>query len=403
MVNQNNIPYNFSSILQDDGFKRLSSMFGVENIRAVGGAVRDSIYSHFHSSCDVSIANPEIDIATKLMPNEIMQSLKDAKIKCIPTGIEYGTVTAVINSKPYEITTLRKDSKCDGRHAKVEFEGDWQQDAMRRDFTINALYLDIDGNLYDYHDGTLDIQNKVVRFIGDPNFRIVEDYLRILRFYRFSASYALEIDDVANIACSRYANSIATLSSERITHEVVRLMSAKNPFNAIKSLCNSGVDEYTFYERLNVSYLNKYFLAESELEIDIDPYFRMAAVTNNPQYLIQKMRFANANKKFIASAISAYHELWRADFTEKNLKKIIRRQGRNIAQFSVIKSYLSGEISMEDAKNFTVISKEWEIPIFPITGKMLIEMGYDEGVHIGRTLAKLEDDWEDGDYKEITI
>ncbi len=198
--------------------KVLFEIFGDE-IRLVGGSVRDLLLEKKVN---------DFDFATRLLPQETTKILEKNKIKAVPTGVKFGTITAVVNGKNFEITTLRKDSETDGRHCSPEFVDDYFLDAARRDFTINALYLDSAGLITDYFDGISDLENKKVKFIGDANKRIEEDFLRILRFFRFSNEYAQDLDIEGLAACVKQKENLKKLSRERIRAEFLKmLMSAK--------------------------------------------------------------------------------------------------------------------------------------------------------------------------------
>ena len=202
--------------------------------RYVGGAVRDTL---------LGLPVSDIDIATALLPNEVMKRLQGTEIKSIPTGIDHGTVTAVVDGKNYEITTLRRDVATDGRRATVAFATDWQEDAARRDFTINALYADPkNGEVFDYFDGISDLEARRLRFIGDANQRIAEDYLRILRYFRFLARYGGgQIDADAIQACANGAHGLTALSRERIAQELTRILGLKDPVASVTLMIANGI------------------------------------------------------------------------------------------------------------------------------------------------------------------
>jgi poly(A) polymerase len=195
---------------------------GEGETRYVGGAVRDDL---------LGLPVNDVDLATRLRPNEVVERLQAAGIKAVPTGIAHGTVTAVSDGHPYEVTTLRRDVETFGRHATVAFTGDWKEDAARRDFTINALMADpVSGEIFDYFGGLADLEQRLVRFIGDPFERIAEDHLRILRFFRFQARFGRgEPDSAALEACTARANDLMALSRERIDDELLMLLSVAKP------------------------------------------------------------------------------------------------------------------------------------------------------------------------------
>jgi poly(A) polymerase len=219
-----------------DGLKRivaaLDDVYG--GPRYVGGAVRDTL---------LGLPVSDVDIATALLPNEVINRLEAAGIKAIPTGIEHGTVTAAVDGKNYEITTLRRDVATDGRRATVAFATDWQEDASRRDFTINALYADPkSGEVFDYFNGLSDLEARRLRFIGDAHQRIAEDFLRILRYFRFLARYGGgQIDADAIAACATGAHGLTALSRERIAQELTRILGLQNPVASVLLMIASGI------------------------------------------------------------------------------------------------------------------------------------------------------------------
>ena len=216
--------------------RKVMGALGQNHCRVVGGAVRDSILGR-----DVK----DIDIATDHKPEEASRRLKSAGIKVVPTGIAHGTITAVIDGRPFEVTTLRHDVESFGRHARVAFHSDWEDDAARRDFTINALYVDGEGKLYDYFAGQEDIAEGRVRFIGRPAERIEEDALRILRFFRFHACYGKGSPDPDGLkACEENAKKIDILSVERIRDELLKLLAAPDPAPVLAGMRKAGILEY---------------------------------------------------------------------------------------------------------------------------------------------------------------
>ena len=239
----------------------VSKLFAIfaENIRLVGGCVRDLLLQkEVH----------DFDFATKFTPDEIIEILTKNKIKSILTGKKFGTITAVVNGKNFEITTLRTDEENDGRHAKVKFVDDYYEDASRRDFTINALYLDQEGNIYDYFDGIFDLNEKNLKFIGDANQRINEDFLRILRFFRFNLSYAKNIDKESLQACINNKEGLKILSRERVRLEFLKIISSADKVRLIEILeifNESEISKYLFSSKLDVKKLTNFFNCQKTL------------------------------------------------------------------------------------------------------------------------------------------
>ncbi len=218
------------------GMRRLLAALGANKglTRYVGGAVRDDL---------LRLPVSDVDLATRLQPQEVVERLEAAKIKAVPTGIDHGTVTAVSDGHPYEVTTLRRDVSTDGRWATVAFTDDWKADAARRDFTLNALSADPrTGEIFDYFDGLGDLKRRHIRFIGDPLQRIAEDHLRILRFFRFHARFGSGEPDAAALeACTRRANDLMALSRERIADELLKLLAVSDPTPTIAIMLQRGI------------------------------------------------------------------------------------------------------------------------------------------------------------------
>src|SRR5947209_7920118 len=248
--------------------RRLLAALGADEglTRYVGGAVRDDL---------LGLPISDIDLATRIAPDEVIRRLEKARIKAVPTGIDHGTVTAVSDGQPVEITTLRRDVSTDGRRATVAFTDDWQEDAARRDFTINALSADPQtGQLFDYFGGLSDLEERHVRFIGDPLQRIAEDHLRILRFFRFHARFAVGPPDPSALAaCTLRANDLMALSRERIADELLKLLAMENPASTVAIMLEHGILNAVLPEVRSaaVSDLDAVIAAERHAHIEPDP------------------------------------------------------------------------------------------------------------------------------------
>ena len=279
---------------------RLLAVFGDE-IRLVGGAVRDLILQK-----NVS----DFDFATTFLPQEIIQILEKNHIKAIPTGLKFGTITALIAGKNFEITTLRKDSENDGRHCEVQFIDDYFLDAARRDFTINALYLDAKGALYDYFDGISDLKNCKIRFIGEAQKRIEEDFLRILRFFRFSCEYASELDEKGLKACILQKNNLSKLSKERVRAEILKMLNSAKKENLIavlQVLKNHQIDQEIFIAGLNSKALQSLFEIEKKWQISASLKLKSAAL-----FFIEGMNLKNFFHEICATNLEKryFSHLW---------------------------------------------------------------------------------------------
>ena len=234
---------NFKSLICDDVAVLFDLLNKTDELMLVGGCVRNYV---------VNRKINDFDFATKLKPIEVISVLERNNIKYLTTGLKFGTVTAIINNNKYEITTLRYDLNTDGRHADIIYTDSYLEDAKRRDFTFNALYIDYLGNLYDYFYGLNDLKNGMIRFIGEPEKRIKEDYLRILRFFRFYSEYSLTLDYKSFSACVKYKNCIKSLSKERIKHEFIKIINGTYPIKVLKIMEQNGF----IYEILSVNYLD---------------------------------------------------------------------------------------------------------------------------------------------------
>src|SRR5437879_5914577 len=292
-----------------------------EEARVVGGAVRNAV---------LKIPTGDIDIATTALPAEVIRRAKAVGIKSVPTGIEHGTVTLVVDAQPFEVTTLREDTETFGRKAKVAFGRDWVRDAERRDFTINGLSVDADGVVHDHVGGLDDIFAKRVRFIGDPNQRIAEDYLRILRFFRIHAAYgASEPDRAGYLACIAARAGLATLSAERVRMEMLKLMVAQGAAGAITAMADGGLLLPIFGGVAYTGPFRAMISAERLLGLKPDPVRRLGAlavaVTEDAKRVAMRLRLTNAETKALDSM---GHRWWRlAGMDEATARRRLYRLG----------------------------------------------------------------------------
>lgn len=381
--------------LQDKRTKRLLQAFASagEPIRFVGGCVRDALMLR---------AVKDIDATTPAPPDRVVMILENAGIKAVPTGIRHGTITAVIDSKPFEITTLRKDLSCDGRHAEVAFTQDWQEDSNRRDFTFNAIYCDAEAVLYDFHDGIADANAGLVRFIGDPHARIQEDGLRILRYFRFLATHGKQPAEAhALAACADHRMMIDDLSGERIQHEMAKLLSAEHPLPSLEAMQPSILPQVV-RGVTSLESLTWLIQAETAMQIYPDSTTRLAALlraTPDPKAtcarVIERWRLSRLTAKNLQLLVS--HDPIAPDALETTLKSILRHLGRDIFTRLIALSWKPDTFDVLDvALN---LAKGWQIPTFPVTGDDLITRGMKAGTEMGDTLRKLEALWEGMDYR----
>jgi len=358
------------------GMKRLLAALGSDEglTRYVGGSIRDDL---------LGIPVNDIDLATRIPPDEVMQRLEKAGIKAVPTGIDHGTVTAVCDGHPFEITTLRRDVSTDGRRATVAFTDDWKEDAARRDFTINALSADpTTGELFDYFGGLADLENRHIRFIGDPLQRIAEDHLRILRFFRFHARFdAGEPDAAALDACTARANDLMALSRERIADELLKLLAVADPSKTVRIMLDRAILKPVLPEITmeRVGPLQALVGTEVEAGIDPDPLRRLAALLPRDSAVAEdiavRLRLSNKARKRLACVAGA---------GDGEPEVLAYRLGRECA---VDRLLLDGRA--DDARRIAA----WHVPRLPITGGQLIKRGLTEGPVVARTLKTIDDRW----------
>ena len=360
-------------------------------IRFIGGCVRDALLSiEFH----------DIDLATTLLPSQVIELLNAAQIKVIPTGIEHGTVTAIFDHAQYQITTLRKDVSCDGRHAAVVFTDNWHEDAARRDFTINAISANFDGELFDYFAGLDDLKAKKVRFIGNAADRINEDYLRILRFYRFTGKYGeSNYDPETCNLCTQFCSNLTQLSSERIYDEFEKI-SFHPSFNEVfGKLTKDKILDIIFPKTtINLELLETVKTISEKLQHKLNLVTIITAMQYGSSHLNAAiLKKKNDAKLFNALANFNYNEY---NDIEGKIRKFHYITGEQFKNFYIMLFALRYKTVyhqlMEDL--FLIYSKK-ERNIFPISGVDLLEIGYKNGVEIGRTLAELEDLWIESDFK----
>jgi poly(A) polymerase len=365
-----------------------------EEARVVGGSVRNAL---------LNMPIGDIDIATTALPEEVARRAKAAGIKCVPTGIEHGTVTLVIDAHPFEVTTLREDTETFGRKAKVSFGRDWVGDAKRRDFTINGLSVDAVGRVHDYVGGLDDIAARRVRFIGDANMRIAEDYLRILRFFRIHAAYgAGEVDRAGYLACINGRAGLAALSAERIRLEVLKLMVANGVEGAVTAMIEGGLLLPIFG---GVAYAGPFaaiISAERALGLEPDPIRRLGAlavaVTEDARRLAMRMRLTNAETKALDSM---GHRWWRlAGMDEATARRRLYRLGEDRYRDRLMLAWArSGEGSEAASwRELATLPSRWTAPKFPLKATDFIARGIVRGPELGQVLALAEDGWLAADF-----
>jgi poly(A) polymerase len=352
--------------------RRLLDVLGAAagETRFVGGCVRDTL---------LALPVSDVDLATRLPPQDVLDRLKAAAIKAVPTGLAHGTVTAVIAGKPVEVTTLRRDVATDGRHATIEYTDDWREDAARRDFTINALSADPgSGDIHDYFGGLDDLRVPRVRFIGDALTRIAEDHLRILRFFRFHARFGTGAPDAEGLdACTMRANDLMALSRERIADELLKLLALADPAATVRLMIERGILKPVVPEIVEAETLERLIAAERAFGIEPHPLRRFAALLPAEPELAAgvatRLRLSNKAAKRLALAAA------RTTGDAKRLAYAIGTVG------AVDRLLLAGETPAE--------LRDWQPPRLPLSGGELIGMGLTAGPEVARTLQAVERAW----------
>jgi len=365
-----------------------------EEARVIGGAVRNALL-------DIPIG--DIDIATTAVPDEVIRRAKAAGIKSVPTGIDHGTVTLVVDSRPFEVTTLREDTETYGRKAKVAFGRDWVGDAHRRDFTMNALSVGVDGAVHDHVGGLDDIAVRRVRFIGDANERIAEDYLRILRFFRIHAAFgAGEVDRAGYLACIAGRAGLATLSAERVRMEMLKLLVADGAASAVAAMVDGGLLQPIL---AGVAYTGPFaamIAAERLLDLKPDAIRRLAAlavaVTEDAKRIAARLRLSNAETKALDSM---GHRWWRlAGMDEARARRLLYRLGedsyRNRLMLAWARAGRDGD--PESWRAFATLPQRWSAPKFPLKAADFLARGVAEGPALGQVLTLAEDAWLAADF-----
>jgi poly(A) polymerase len=371
--------------LISDGAKALFALardLGGE-IRFVGGCVRDALWRR---------KVEDTDMASTLPPEVLAQALRKNGIKVVPIGIDHGTILAVFDGQPFEITTLRRDLETDGRHATVAFSDDWEADAARRDFTINSLYADASGRIYDYLGGAADIKARRLRFIGRAEERLAEDYLRALRYFRFMATLDIEeADDEALSACKNAAENLRQLSGERIWREMKKLLVAPASARVWDLAIRARIAPVLLPNANHVQRLSRLIKIESSFGITPLPLRRLAALGEKEAAL--HLPFSNKE----AAIYAAHFDIWPDDALENDtaVRKEFYRRGTEASRDALLLAAAEGA---KIDKAFA-LWRRWENPCFPLRGKDLQLIGFASGPKIGRALHEVEKWWIARDFR----
>lgn len=387
--------------LKDKTVHRVMSALGAEDgqTRFVGGCVRNALKI---------LAVDDIDIATKLEPNAVVAALEAHGIKAVPTGLEHGTITAVADGRPFEVTTLRRDVETDGRRAVVAFTADWAEDAGRRDFTVNALYADLSGEVFDpTGQGLDDLKTGRVRFIGDANARIQEDVLRILRFFRIHAYYgAGEFDAVGLAACRANAGGIAKLSGERIQKEMLRLLIAEDAVPALRAMAAAGVLTQVLDGQLNFARFEAMAANERDTFMDPVPVLRLAALMSGDdaqtRWVADRWRLSNKDAQRLSDLTAVSPPKIVSYLSIREVRRTLYRIGANrFVDLCKLRWAEDKKPSNQmQWRALMAMAESWRKPKLPLTGAQVMHAGVPPGPEVGRVLAEVEDWWIDADFTD---
>ena len=378
-------------------FRAIHSFSANSEIRYVGGCVRKIINKENFD---------DIDLAVNLNPKDVCEALNKNDIKYYESGIEHGTITALINNIKFEITSLRKDVDTDGRHAKVEFSDNWKEDASRRDFTINAIYADIDGSLFDPFDGKKDLENGKIIFIGNAEIRIKEDYLRVLRYIRFFLNYskAKHEPSVIKIIKKNLAG-VSSISPERLLDELQKLVRSKGFSKLTKDKDSLEIINLVFPQLKNISLFGKLnsFAIKNLAKVDFILLLSLMIIdgTDNVDYFIYKFNLSKKDQKRLLFLNNFFSKkITSSSFSEKNLNKILYFNGREaLIDIIYFKIFKSNKVENKLIKLIEIF-KEKDIPVLPFKANILMEKyQIPEGKELGIKLKAIEEIWTNNNFK----
>jgi poly(A) polymerase len=366
--------------MSDPSVRRLLGALTTGSIAArfVGGCVRNSVLERPVDDIDIAVDKP---------PETVMRALEAADLRVVPTGLKHGTVTAIVKGRPFELTTLRRDVETDGRRAVVAFTDDWLEDAKRRDFTFNAMYADPDGTIWDPFDGRADLLAGRVRFIGDPDQRIAEDHLRVLRFFRFHGWFGKPpLDSAGFDACRHNAGALSSLSAERVAKELLRLLAAPAPTDALEAMAEAGALDHWLPEYAGAARLKA--LIAREREDTPDALRRLAAIVSPPATAVAKRLKLSTQQSLrlqlmLEPAVPGEFE---------NHRAALYRHGTRLFIDRVL---LEGPRDWQAA---LVLARTWTPPDLPINGADALALGLKPGPQVGALLDAVERWWIAGDF-----
>ncbi|MGB6318623.1 MAG: CCA tRNA nucleotidyltransferase [Litorimonas sp.] len=387
-----NDPVQDMPFLRDVGAVAILDALPAGSTRFVGGCIRNALWGE---------PTTDVDFATTLPPEDVAAYLKTAKIKTVPTGIAHGTLTAVVSGKPYEVTTLRRDVETDGRRAVIAYTKEWAEDAQRRDFTVNALYADGDGTLFDpTGQGLADIEARRFRFVGEANARVREDYLRILRLFRFVAWYGRDskITKDALAACRENRAGLKSLSAERVWAELKKLLTARDPVRAVRIMLQQELLEALLPEATNVDGLERVVALERREGLKPDPLLRlMAMMAREPlsvALLSKRLKLSNKEAGRLKSWASDAESL-SFDMPERARMQAVYRSGKQPILDRARLRAAGATDPIESAKWMVLadLALGWTPPAFPLRGADLVAAGVPKGPELGKALSALEALW----------
>lgn len=359
--------------------------------RVAGGAIRNAL-----------LGEPvlEVDIATALSPEKVMEIGEKSGFGVHPTGLSHGTVTLTLDKRPFEVTTLRRDVETDGRRAKVAFTSDWAADAMRRDFTMNALYCDAEGNMLDFADGYADVLKKRVRFVGNPSARIREDYLRILRFFRFHARYGKGAPDKAGLAaCARLRKGLTQLSAERIRQELFKLLVAPRAVPTLQIMQKQGILRVISPLLRDIPSLKRMAAIDEKNKLVPDPLLRLQILATDARPLADALRLTR--KEIARLEALGKHMPPTPKLRDNERRAILHAIGEECWRDSVRIAWARSRALLADKawRDLLRLPDKWQSPVFPLKGADLVAAGIKPGPEIGRFLNDLEDWWVAAGFK----
>ncbi len=348
--------------------------------RFVGGCVRDSL---------LGAAPKDFDVATTLEPDAVIAALKAAGLRAAPTGIEHGTITAIVDHQGVEVTTLRADVSTDGRRATVAFTKDWSVDAGRRDFRINAIYLTPDGRLFDSVGGIADANDKCVRFIGEAAGRIREDYLRILRFFRFTARFSESFDDAGLSACAALKDGVAQLSAERIGAEMMTVLALPRATMALAAMQKTGVLEMIWPAAADITAVDRLKSIDPAASA---PLVLAVLYSERGDGIGARLRLSNAEKSVRSNALKGAEKI-ALELSVQDAHALIYRLGKDVFTDAIAAAGAFQAVSESDYRRLKSIVDDWTPPVLPISGRHIIDRGVDAGPAVAKILSAIEEQW----------